>query len=357
MTKNNQEKGLSRIVLREGIKSAIYILGFPTILVLTERLKGANIDEIIKNPHVMLSGVYFYAGSKALDLVSRAKRFVQEKIYSPEILNLESQLRTASIKGRTEDFEGLVNNLYKAFEQRGKDGKEKIKKKHKNAYWRAFRVTFGELKEAIKEGNPKMLEKECDKYESIIASYQRAFGSTKELTWRTNISFSELQRKCSWVYVNKKIDDLEAQLDGYHDNEERKIAKKVSRDSLLGILATSFMRRPCPDYEAMKGEINRLKEISFNLGLGESKKLRRFEDEFYVVKLLNTKLSELYDFAEQTGDLQAVKQRFEAIKPLLTRYKNSTIDEAYERILRVVSETQIENDRRERGYHGYYVSQ
>lgn len=352
MTENRQEKSLSRKVLVEGIRATVLGLGIPTLYlagaVLTRPITGADIDEIANNPHVMLSGVYTYAGLKALDLTARAKRFIQEKIYSPEILDLESQLRSASSERRTEDFEGLVDNLYKAFEQRGKDGEKRIAKKHKDAYRKALVVTGGGLVKEIKEGNPEALEKEWDKYQSIVANYQKIFGSAEGLGWRARLSFPPLQRKCARIHVDKKVDDLEAQLDGYKSDKEKKRAKKISSFPLR--LTDSFMRRHRPDYEAMRGEINRLKEISFNFGLGESERLRKFEDEFYAIELLNTELSELYDFAEQTGDLQAIRQRFEAVKPSLTRYKGSAVDEAYKRILLVVGKTQIRNDRMERSY-------
>ena len=352
MTKNRQEESLSKKVLIEGIRATVLGLGVPTLYfmgaVLTRPLTDANIDEIANDPHVMLSGVYTYAGLKALGLTAQAKRFIQEKIYSPEILNLEDQLRTASLDGRIDDFEGLVNNLYKAFEQRGKNGKERIDKKHKDAYRRTLWVTFDGLGKAIKEGNPEALEKEWDKYRDIVANYQRTFESIEELTGRTRLSFSRLQHQCAPVYVDKKVEDLEAQLDGYADNKEKKRIKTVSK-GLSGLTASLMgMRLYRPNYETMRGEINRLKEISVNFGLRKSERVEGFEKEFYVLELLNTKLFELYDFAEQTGDLQGVKQRFEAVKPSLTRYKDLTVDEAYRRILLVVDETQIKNDRMSR---------
>lgn len=316
-----QKRNLKEIVLSEAKRVAGWGFTVPFInLVYLSTTNNNEIKEFVTNPHRMLEGVYLYGGLKAVGGAFKLHRKVKEKIYSPEILKLNNYLLRSIIDENLDNADNIAKGLYAAYKKRGKEPKG-VRKKHALVYRVVYKKALADTYAAAKEGDFERVNQEWRKCGLILQRGIKTFGMDdpkKEklpgILKGLEKARSKFQKKCTESYVKNELKDMWAKLDGEY-------------------ISFGFMKLAHPNFDDMANKLKALKGFATEEYV---EKVNELENEFYVVKLLNTdkELSELWDISKKTGDQKEIDRRFVGIKSRLKEdYDHRTIAEVYLRVL------------------------
>ena len=189
---------------------------------------------------------------------------------------------------------------------------------------------------AINQGDSESLFQRLKEYDLILTKL-RSTLTPRQLKRRLKLleRADEFKRVCDEKYVQLGLDNLEAQIEGYRNARIKKLIEsgKTNGFTFLGYQDT--------DYSTMALSLEKLREVQAGIGTNNNR-IGKIETELAIMMALNLdeRLTNIYDFAEKSGDLNETENRFLRLKPNLF-YSSDIQNEIWNRIYHRIEETQI----------------